>query len=526
MSDETIINDISDEQLKKLSSKDLEYLAAGRIENISSAGLEILSPSAERVGTTPTRAASIVARGIAPSLVGAAGGTALAASTFPPAIPVAAGIGSLAVPAADILTSGWNKLAPKSMQAQYPSTAIQHLLTKTGMPVPESDVERALVAGGGALSSTAGQLPALSNVAKTAESAVVKNIASNLAQYPERQLAVSAPSGATGEYVYQKTDDPYLSALASTATGAAGGIGAGARNIPRVELENQANSLFQAAKDSGIRLKTKPFQDSMKNITSSLREEGYTASAYPKVDAAIKELTKSSQPKDYTELRALRKIIQGAQASSDAEERRLASILKDKFDSYVVNIPERDISPISGDAKAGMQAWKEARDVYSRMSKADVFEDISKRAEMNATKYSQSGTENAIVADLRNLANNKNKMRLFTKDEQQEIRDAVKGGDVQNVLRFIGKYAPTSPLAAGGGAFIGSVLGGATGAGAGAIILPAVGTGARVAATKMREKQLQDLINIMRSGGRPSDVNENMMFNPIGLRGLLSNQGQ
>lgn len=516
------LNNVSDEQLKKLSTKDLEYLSAGQIDKISNAGLEILSPTPTPSGTTLSRGTSMVARGLASPTIGALGGAGLAAATFPPAIPVAAGIGTLAVPAADILTAGWNKLTPENLHVQYPSAAIQTALTKAGMPEPQNAIERSLVAGGGALGGTAGEFPAFAHVAQTTESPLIRGISENLSQVPARQLAVSAPSGAVGQYTYEKTDDPYLAALAGAATGAAGGIGATKAGLSQEQLAEQSQNLFRMARDSGITLKTKPFQASMQNIVSSLRSEGYTPTGnFPSVNAAVKELTKSNQPKDFTELQALRTIIANGQASADANERRVASILKEKFDDYVLNIPQRDIN--KGDTELGTQAWAEARNVYSRMKKAEIFEDIKSRAEMNATRYTQSGAENALVADLRNLANNKKKMRLFTDQEQQSIRDAVKGGNIQNVMRYLGKYAPTSPITAGSEAMIaslaGSQIGGTKGAVAGAA-LPVVGSAARVAATKMREKQLNDLIEIMRRGGQlPTTVSPT---STLGLRGLIS----
>jgi hypothetical protein len=513
------IDNFTDTQLKQLSPKDFEYLYNGKMDKMSTAGLEILSPTPVPSGTTAYRGTSMVARGLASPIIGATAGTALGAATFPPAIPILAGAGTLAVPAADLLTMGWNKLTPENYNIKYPSQVIQNLLTKSGVPTPQNTLERAIETGSSALGGTAGQVPALANVANTATSTFGRGLAETLSQSPVRQMAIAPVAGGVGQATQDITGNPYLSMMATLGTGALGGIGAKTSALTRDELAKQSTNLFEQAKNSGIVLNTKPFQANMKNIASTLRAEGYTPTGnFDSVTSALKELTTSTQPKDFVELQALRTMIKNGQASADANEKRVASILLDKFDNYVMNIPARDIQ--GGNTQQGMQAWQDARTAYSRLKKSEIFTDIQDRAEMNATRYTQSGAENALVGDLRNLANNKNKMRLFTADEQQEIRDAVKGGSIQNALRFMGKYAPTSPLAAAGGAVTGSVLGGTTGAGIGALAIPLIGTGARIAATKIRENQLNNLVDIMRLGGKlPTTVSP---VKTLSLRGLLS----
>jgi len=478
-------------------------------------------PVERGIGEQIGQVGQMVARGMVAPTVGAIGGGMVAG-------PVGAVAGSLAVPAGDLLASGYNMLAPKDYQVALPSAAIQRGLTSLGMPTPESRTERALVAAGSGIGGLS-NLPALSRLATEGSTQVGRGIASTLSQQPIRQAAVAAPSAAASQYTYEATDDPFLSALAGVGTGMAGGIGAGRiSQLTQDDLRQQSSNLFNIAKNSGVVLNTKPFQATMKNITSSLRADGYTPTGdFPNLNAAIKELTTGKMPKDFVELQALRAMIKNGQASANANEQRLSSILVDKFDDYVMNIPTRDLSRTSNavDVEAGMAAWKDARGAYSRLKKAEIFEDIKDRAEMNATRFSQSGTENAIVSDLRALANNKKKMRIFTPEEQDSIRMAVKGGKIQNVMRFLGKYAPTSPLASAGGAVTGSVIGGTTGAGVGALAVPAIGAAARFAATKTRENQLANLVDLMRRGGRnPTQVSPTAT---LGLRGLLSDmQGQ
>jgi hypothetical protein len=274
------------------------------------------------------------------------------------------------------------------------------------------------------------------------------------------------------------------------------------------QLESASNKLFKQAKDANILIDTKEFTESMAGLGKELRQEGYTPTAYPKITAALDELTNAGIPKDYTELRALRKIIQGAQKSPDGEEKRLATILKSEFDDYVLNIPE---SAVTQGSKKGLKAWKEARDIYSRMSKAEVFEDMLDKAEITKGKFSQSGLENALFTELKNLATNPKKLRLFTQAEQKAIKDAAQGTTAQNALRIIGKFAPTSTVSSifpllltGASAPLGLATTGAA-------------IGARVGATQMRKKQVEQLANLMRGRvnpdwtAEPKPVNEQLV---------------
>jgi hypothetical protein len=268
-------------------------------------------------------------------------------------------------------------------------------------------------------------------------------------------------------------------------------------NAPSAEdLAASSTQLFKQAKESNVQLNARDFANTMKTISSELREEGYDPRSYPKLDVAFSQLQNAKMPKDFNELKTLRKFIQGAQKSNDLEEKRLATILKDRFDDYVLNIPESSVK--AGD-KQGLQAWKEARDVYSRMSKAEIFDDMLETAELTKGKFSQSGLENALYNELKKLATNEKRMRLFTQEEQEAIKQAVRGSNMQNVLRIFGKFAPTSSVSS-----ILPLLTTAASAPLG-LTLTAGAVGSRVAATKMRKQDVKKLAALMRAGAKKEE---------------------
>jgi hypothetical protein len=449
------------------------------------------------------RGAGLALRGAAPVATGAALGAPLG--------PVGMLAGSLALPAAELGTQAANVMLPEKYQIPSPSGAVEGLLTRLGFPVPETTGERAIQAGGAGLGGFGGQIRGLQALSQTAASPVGRGVAQTMASEPGRQLAAAAPSAMAGQTTYELTGSPVAGMVAGMGTGAAFGVGAKQPGVTREEIAAQASKSFERARQSGIAFDPQKFSQNMTKISGDLRQEGYTPTGYPKIEAAVKELT-SPTVKDFTELQALRKIIQNAQASSDGAERRLATILKDRFDDYVLNAPQSDM--VGTTTKTGVAVWKQARDQYNRQMKGEVFERMLENAQLDVSKFTQSGAENSMAQQLRQLAKNDKQMRLFTKDEQAAIRAAAKGTTAQNLLKFYGRFAPTGPV---GGLF----AGGAT------VYEPTIGVpfalgamASRAGATKMREQSVQNLADMMRSG--ITKVPRNIAPAVTGTRGLLT----
>lgn len=501
--------------LTQLSDSDLLALQAGDLTKVSDAGLAVLNQ-----GKSPTlresfeRGAGLTYRAIAPTLAGAQIGSYGG--------PLGAILGATAVPAADAVNALVNLIAsPFTDKRLIPaSQAIQNLMTKAGVPAaPETQTptERVVGAGLESMTGVARTIPALIKASTTAASPVTRAVTEQLAVAPKTQAIVSPTAVMTGQTVAETTDNPLLGAAATLATGAVGGLKRPQKQeaLSTQALDRIATDRYNQLQQSGVQLKTDEFVESMDKIAKGLRDEGYTPKAYPKISGAIEELTSTAQPKDWTELQALRKMIRGGQKSVDPEERRIASILLDDYDNYLMTVPKEAIA--AGDMKNAGQLWSEARNAYSRMKKSEVFEDMLNEAKLDKSKFTQSGEENSLAKQLRQLAKNDKKMRLFTKDEQDAIEQAAKGGSVQNMLKFFGRFAPTGPVS-------GIFTGGATALNPALGIPMALGAaGSRVGATNMRRTSVEDLANMMRYGGIPQTVGGSLRaVTPVTARGLLS----
>ena len=303
-----------------------------------------------------------------------------------------------------------------------------------------------------------------------------------------RMMGASTPIAQEAGQAAMQTAKPAVSQMAQALRRTPSVV----KTAPTAEnLAQKSKSLFTAARESGVELDAKDFATNMAGIGKELRNEGYDPRLYPKLAVALDEMTQAGIPKDFNELSTLRKFIQGAQKSVDPDERRLATILKDDFDTYVSNIPQ---SSVVGGSKEGLKAWKEARDTYAKLSKSEVFTDMLENAQLDKSKFSMSGVENSLAQQLRQLAKNDKKMRLFTAEEQEAIKKAAKGGVGQNALRFVGKFAPTSAVSSIP-ALLATSVSGPVGLG-----LTAASMGARAGATQMRKSDVDKLAALMRAG--------------------------
>lgn len=502
-------NDVIARAAKDFSGKELT--------NVDRKASGVAAPEAESaspMGDAFTRGAGLAYRAAAPTLIGAQIGSYGG--------PMGSVIGSMAVPAADAVNSLVNLIAsPFTDKRLMPaSQAIQNLMTKAGVsaaPETQTPTERVIGSGAEALTGVARTIPALIKASTTAASPVTRGVAEQLAIAPKTQAIVTPGSVMAGQTATEATGNPLIGAATTLGTGMAGGIKRPQKEqaISTQALDRIASDRYDQLQKSGIELKSDKFVESMQGIAKGLRDEGYTPKAYPKVSGAIEELTSTTQPKDWTELQALRKMIRSGQKSLDPEEKRIASILLDEYDNYLMNVPKDSIA--SGDMKNAGQLWSEARGAYSKMKKSEVFEDMLNEAKLDRSKFTQSGEENSLAKQLRQLAKNDKKMRLFTKEEQAAITSAAKGSTAQNMLKFYGRFAPTSAVS---GLFTGGVA-----AMSPAVAIPfAIGAGgARSAATSMRQKSVNDLANMMRMGQAPQTQGGPFRAIPAtSMRGLLS----
>lgn len=440
------------------------------------------------------RGMDITARAVAPTAIGASVGGYFGGAP-------AALAGSMLVPAADVVGSVANlAMSPFTDYRLMPtSQGLQNLMTKAGLSAPPEEQtapERVASVGLETMTGVGKQLPALANLATTATTQAGRELAAKMAVEPATQATVAPVASMAGQGVYELTNNPIASFLTTLGTSILGIKRPQTQQAVSEEAMGKiAQQRYDVLDQMGFKFKSPEFVQDMNDVAKNLRAEGYTPKAYPKIAGAIEELTSSTQPKDWTELQALRKIIRGAQKSTDPEEKRLGSILLDRFDNYLMKVDQTKVE--TGDTKVMSKTWAEARDAYSKMKKSEIFTDMLEEAKLDKSKFTQSGAENSMATQLRQLAKNEKRMAMFTSEERDAIRKAAQGDNAQYLLKFFGKFAPT-----------GVITGGATGGIAyhdpftGAVIAASTLL-SKAGATKYRMNTIEELANQMRTGSKP-----------------------
>lgn len=276
----------------------------------------------------------------------------------------------------------------------------------------------------------------------------------------------------------------------------------------RDELAAEAGRQYTAATNAGVVVSPQSYGQFVASISpQALRAEGYSPALHPRVAGVLNELQQvAGQPQTLDEMEILRRIARGAARSTDPDEARIGGMIIDRLDDFVGGLGPNDI--LAGNAPAGSAALQAARQMWTRVRRSDTVDLAIERATNSAPQYSQSGMENALRVQFRQIANNPRRMAQFSDEEQAAIQQVVRGGHVQNALRLLGKMTPTGPVSMIGGAGMGGLLGGAmagpVGASVGASTAAGIGTASKFAATRMGLNNIRALDELVRRGGPPA----------------------
>lgn len=288
--------------------------------------------------------------------------------------------------------------------------------------------------------------------------------------------------------------------------GLTGGIlGAGASRAQTAavpssqELADQAGALYTAARQSGVQAtpaQAKSIADTIDRIASAENVKlpsGKINSTYPKIGGVLNVFEEySGGPIDVGQMQAIRRNLQDAAKSQDPGERRIATIMLGEFDDFATGIaPE----------------LAEASDLYWRSKLGDTIQEAIDLAENRSSQFSQSGMENALRTQFRQLNAKiiKGQLRGIPPELAEQIRLVADGSPIQNFARGVGKFAVRGPISGGpsvaaaaaagfgGGGPVGAALAG------GAVALP--GEIGRRAAEGISIRNADIASAIARSGG-------------------------
>lgn len=261
------------------------------------------------------------------------------------------------------------------------------------------------------------------------------------------------------------------------------------------ELRSGAKAAYQKAQDAGVIISKPSWTNAVADIKQTLIDEGLHPALHPKMTAVLGDLEQANDNLTLDGADRLRRIVTSAGKSIEPDERRLAQITKGKLDDYLTSLSEKDV--LGGDPQAATASLRDARDMWSRMSKGDFVDGLVERAGTRAGQFTGSGFENALRTEFRGVAMDAKKMRRFSPDEQDAIKKVAEGGPLGNAMRWLGKFAPRGVVSTAASQAIGNTMAGPLGGYA----LPALGEMGRMGATAATSRNAALASELMRSGG-------------------------
>lgn len=257
------------------------------------------------------------------------------------------------------------------------------------------------------------------------------------------------------------------------------------------QLRGLASAAYDRAHNAGVVIPQDRVQQMAAALRGEMRTEGLDPTLHPRATAALGRLEGIADNQSLRDMDVLRRVARGAAGSNDRDERRLGRALVGGIDDFVENLGPSDV--LSGNAPEATAALGEARRLYSRTARAETIDRLMERAATRAETVGGSGLENAIRVEFRQLAQNERRMRGFSPDEQEAIRNVARGGPIGNASRLVGKLAPTNAMT-----ILGSL--GATAINPLAASVPAAGLLGRGVATAITQRNARLAQELMRRG--------------------------
>jgi soluble cytochrome b562 len=426
---------------------------------------------------------------------------------------------------ADFLSGAYNvgaNLLGSESRMPSMSQAQSQALTKLGVPVPETGLERAVQAGGQAMVGTGSQAAIAKNLGQAAAP-----LTRNLSQ----QVPVSGVAGMASQATAEKTKAETDSDLGATVMGIlagtiAGGVtgkvvaGAekmGAKPSPVLTIDDvkqRAQRSYTAMEDQSVYVKPKSVLDMLNTTEETLVKNNFN----PKMDShkpvaqlleQLRDMT-GTQRVSFTKLEQMRSAATDLKNATDPATRKFAGQVVTKIDDYLSTLGAGDVIAAKGDVGKAVESVQNARKDWRNLSRASILEDALNIAEAKAIDPKASEGE-LIRRQLINLAADKDKMKAFSTREQNAIKSVAAGGTTDPLLSLVARFNPQRS----------QITAGALGAGAIANPVAAGGTAAAgFTADKLqsllRRKQTEGLISNLLTGNTPEPAAN------VTWRGLLS----
>lgn len=412
----------------------------------------------------------------------------------------------------------------EAMTDVAPQTTAQRVVRGGTEAVGEAIPAAATLAVAGPKAAVAAA-PSLYQGAKGALAQVRTEAAKAPAMFAGTEAATAFGAGVAGRAVEEVLPDSPTAQMVGEIIGAIGGAktaGIADRLMTKAptgpmtsaDMKAEAGRLYEYQKAEGLSAQPAVTENIFNDMFSMLDQQGYLT--------PVRGSDKVRVAPDYTKLRpvfsmleayadkgmtaaniqTLRRSISGRMNDAKGEEKNALRNVLRIFDANTAELaPE----------------IKVANALYAKAMKADQVEELLELARSRATSNNLD-MENAIRTEFRPLLRRiiQGKERGWTEQEREQIAQIVEGGTTENMLRFIGKFAPTGPVSAMGGASAMGLTGMLTRdpyltAGVGAATY-AGGAAGKTAAARLQKQNVDRLYQSMIQGRNMSPAAQDRLY--------------
>jgi hypothetical protein len=398
--------------------------------------------------------------------------------------------------------------------------------------------EAALSAGTGILGQFAGNVAGVGKELLTGDFG--KGTAEKTAANVQQALTYQPRGNVAPEYLQNVQNVVEESKLAPTPllpNTASIGFKIKAKVPTSAEIKQQATNMYQKIDDAGVLIKSEPFGQMVNRIKVDIGGK-IRQIRQPNVVDAINQLDEATgSAMTLRKLQDLRSSISEIKLSKNMSESKFAGDIIKELDDFVDNLDaSKLISPAKGDLEA-IKLVPQARNLWKQARKSEMLDEIYRKAEIKATDpYNDVAFATKLRSEFKNLAANKDKLRGFSAEEVKAIEQAAKGGKIENALRAFGqggggdRFSAGGAIAGGGlssfafGPEFGNTVAGPIGAIIGAKTVPAIKGVSRMAAGQLGKQNLQNAIDLIKTGGNPYAGLQLFQGNtaPLNAAGLLA----
>lgn len=275
------------------------------------------------------------------------------------------------------------------------------------------------------------------------------------------------------------------------------------------DLKTAATAAYRRADDAGVTYSKSAVQRVADALTARFDELGFDPDLPVQGAKAaigkVRKLLDNEEGASFSAIDTARKVASNGFEPGNKFNNKLIGETVRALDDLVTNPKAGDV--LAGNADEAAAAIKEGRKLYSQSAKLETFDRLMEKAGRRAARTgSGANIENTSRQELSKILDSDRLKRGTTPDEIEAITRAVMGTKGQNLLRTVGKFAPTGVVSGGvgatTGATVGGWLGGPAGAAIGSVGLPAMGALAKAASDAGTRNASKIVEAIIRNGGK------------------------